>query len=179
MSKSEHNDIQAKFLKAVEQEGDSLYRHSLIRVSDRETAFDLVQDTYMKSWEYISRGKDISNMRAFLFRVLNNSIIDYYRKKKSYSLESMVDEETPLEVFADLQDHSFESWANQHDGAQIVSWIADLPDMYKQALTLRFVEGFSPKEISEMIEESENVVSVRIHRGLQKLRDIAQSYDSQ
>ena len=43
--------------------------------------------------------------------------------------------------------------------------------MYREVLLLKFVDDLGPKEISELIEESENVVSVRIHRALKMLRD--------
>jgi len=58
------------------------------------------------------------------------------------------------------------------DGKQAFALVATLPDVYREVLVLRFVDGLGPKEISALVEESENVVSVRIHRGLKILRDL-------
>ena len=53
------------------------------------------------------------------------------------------------------------------------------PDVYREVIILRFVDELGPKEISELIEESENVVSVRIHRGLKLLREIVQKEEKE
>jgi len=49
-----------------------------------------------------------------------------------------------------------------------------LPDAYREALSLRYIEGLSPQEIGKIVGESENAVSVRIHRGLKKLKELLQ-----
>ena len=51
--------------------------------------------------------------------------------------------------------------------------------MYREVLTLRYIDGLGPKEISELIEETENVVSVRIHRALKALKDMIESREEE
>jgi DNA-directed RNA polymerase specialized sigma24 family protein len=53
----------------------------------------------------------------------------------------------------------------------------DIPDVYKEVLIMRFVDGLGPKEMSELTEEKENVISVRIHRGLKLLRKKIEAQD--
>lgn len=162
---------------AVDENSDSMFRHCIIRVSNREVALDLVQDTFTKTWQYVVDGNDVTNFRAFFYRVLNNLIIDHYRKKKDYSLESMVGEDTPLEIFEDLRSEESETWVNTLDGGKVLEKVEELPEIYRQTLTMRYVDGFAPQEIAEMIGESENVVSVRLYRGIRKLKKLCKDYE--
>lgn len=164
---------EARFLKAFEEYSDALFRHATIRISDRERAIDLVHDTFTKVWTYARNGHDIENYRPFLYKVLNNLIIDEYRKQKEASLDALLERDGVDEgSFAELHESSVEALAATIDGKQALDLIASLPDVYREVLILRFVDGLGPREISTLIEESENVVSVRIHRGLKQLRDI-------
>ncbi|MEX0935160.1 MAG: RNA polymerase sigma factor [Candidatus Paceibacterota bacterium] len=171
------NNKEEVYLNAVDENSDALFRHCIIRVSDREVALDLVQDTFTKTWEYIMKGNDVDNFRAFFYRVLNNLIIDHYRKKKDYSLEGLLGDETPPEVFDDLQSMESETWAEIIDGEKVLAKVEELPEIYRQAVTMRYVDGFAPQEIAKMIDESENVVSVRIYRGMKKLKELCQEYE--
>ena len=54
--------------------------------------------------------------------------------------------------------------------ATVRARIPELPDVYREAVTMRYIDGFTPKEIAGMIGVTENVVSVRLHRGIIKLR---------
>ena len=160
-----------RFLKAFDEYGDALFRHATIRISDRERAIDIVQDTYTKVWGYLRQGHEISSFRPFLYKVLNNLIIDEYRKRKESSLDALMEEETVDEgAFEELQDHSMKSLLDQLDGKQALLVVGKLPDIYREVLIFRFVDGLRPKEICDLVEETENTVSVRIHRGLALLK---------
>ena len=164
---------EASFLKAFEDYSDALFRHATIRISDRERAIDLVHDTFTKVWTYVRNGHDIESYRPFLYKVLNNLIIDEYRKQKEASLDALLERDGVDEgSFEELRESNVEALAATIDGKQALDLIATLPDVYREVLILRFVDGLGPREISVLIEETENVVSVRIHRGLKQLRDI-------
>ena len=162
-----------RFLAAFEEYGDALFRHATLRISDRERAIDIVHDTYTKVWMYVRQGHDIEQFRPFLYKVLNNLIIDEYRKKRETSLDALLESEGVDEgSFDDLSENTTEQLAATIDGKQALGELDKLPDEYKEVIILRFVDGLGPKEISVLIEETENVVSVRLHRGLAMLRDI-------
>ncbi len=162
-----------RFLKAFEEYSDALFRHATLRISDRERAIDLVHDTYTKVWTYIRSGHDIENFRPFLYKVLNNLIIDEYRKQKESSLDALFERDGVDEgSFPELSESTVEALAATIDGKQAFDLISRLPDVYREVLIMRFVDGLGPREMSTLIEESENVISVRIHRGLKLLRDI-------
>ncbi len=162
---------EALFLKAVDNYSDALFRHAYLRISDREKALDIVHDTYTKVWMYVRNGHQVESFRPFLYKVLNNLIIDEYRRIKESSLDALMEEVGVDEgSFDELKDNSIESLTATLDGKRAFLLLETLPDLYKEVLVLRFVDGLGPKEISELVEESENVVSVRLHRGLNLLR---------
>jgi len=161
-----------RFLKAYEEYGNALFRHAAMRISDREKSIDVVHDTFTKVWTYVRNGHEIDSYRPFLYKVLNNLIIDTYRKQREASLDALLEREGVSEgSFEELSEDTTEALAATIDGKQAFDLIAKLPDAYREVLILRFVDELGPREISTLIEESENVVSVRIHRGLKMLRD--------
>ena len=166
--KGDHGE---RFLKAFDEYNDALFRHAFMRISNRERALDLVHDAYTKVWSYIRGGYEIDNFRPFLYKVLNNLIIDEYRKKKELSLDAMMEIEGVDEgSFDELSENTVESLAATIDGRKAFELLVELPDQYREVIIYRFVDQLGPREISELIEESENVVSVRIYRALKMLR---------
>ena len=165
-------DLRQRFADAYERYNDELFRHCSIRLSDRERALELTQECFLKTWQYIERGEKVEEFRPFLYRTLRNLIIDEYRRKKSYSLEAMLEgrEETDTETLMPSDEsNTLEAAVDRFEGTRALQALKQLPDLYREVLTLRYVEGLSPKEIADIVEESENAVSVRIHRGLKKL----------
>jgi DNA-directed RNA polymerase specialized sigma24 family protein len=65
--------------------------YSFFKVHNHATSDDLVQDTFMKTWKYLARGGKIEIMKAFLYHVLNNLIVDEYRKRKTGSLDVLLE----------------------------------------------------------------------------------------
>src|SRR5436190_23493539 len=82
--------MQKDFEAIYAAESDAVFRFCLLRTSDHDMALDLTQDTFMRFWDTMCKDKKIKNSRAFLFAVARNLIIDWYRKKKSVSLESIL-----------------------------------------------------------------------------------------
>ena len=73
------------FKQAYEDHKDEIFRHCYFHTFDRELAKDLLQETFLKTWEYIVAGNDIENVRAFLYRVATNLVINAAKKKKEQS----------------------------------------------------------------------------------------------
>ena len=164
-------DQETRFLKAFDEYSDALFRHASFRVSNRERSVDLVHDAFTKVWSYVRGGYEIDNFRPFLYKVLNNLIIDEYRKKKEFSLDKLLEADGVDEgSFDELSENTVEKLAATIDGRKAFELLAEVPDEYREVIIYRFVDQLSPKEISDLTEETENVVSVRIHRGLKMLR---------
>ncbi|MAJ97512.1 MAG: hypothetical protein CMI56_02770 [Parcubacteria group bacterium] len=169
-------DVEKAFTQAYQEHSDVLFRHCSFRVSNRERALELTQETFMKTWDAASKGKEIQNYKAFLFRVLNNLIIDEYRKKKSSSLDALLEQEGVSEgSFGDLQTGSLEEEIDKLEiglqSQELARALTQLPDSYRSVVVMRFMDGLQPKEIAEVLNENENTVSVRINRGIKKLQE--------
>lgn len=167
------------FLDAFEKHADELLRHASMRLPDRERAVDLTQECFLRAWDYLRKGGDIQQYRAFLYRILNNLIIDEYRKHKTQSLDAMLEnEETSAAVEGTLlrdETNLFEEAAAAFDTKEALKLVSQLPDHYRVVVVMRYLDGLMPAEIAECLNESENNISVRIHRGIRKLRELATS----
>lgn len=161
-------ELEREFLAAHEEYADALFRHCLIRIRDREIAKDIVQETFSRAWLYLSEGKKIEYTRAFLYRVANNLIVDHVRKKKSSSLDAMMDDDGYEPV-----DEAATNPADVPAAREALKLLASLDEIYQTVISMRYLEEMSPKEIALELGVSENVVSVRIHRGMERLRQLA------
>ena len=157
--------LEKDFLEAYQEYSDALYRHCVIRVRDKEIAKDIVQETFSRTWLYLSKGKKVDYIRAFLYRIANNLIVDGSRKKKTASLESMMEEDN-----FEPRDESIREPVDHQAIAQVMKHLHALDEIYRVVITMRFIDELSPKEIAQALGVSENVVSVRIYRGMVHLR---------
>lgn len=158
--------IEEEFLAAYDQYSDAIFRHCYFRVFDRERGKDLMQETFMRAWEYIAKGEKVLNMRAFLYRIANNLIVDESRKKKEASLEKM--QEDGFDPGVD----DTGAWKNRIDRDKILAKLGDIDESYRNILVMRFINDLSPAEIAEITGDSANTISVRIYRGLKQLRSL-------
>lgn len=143
-----------------------LNSYAFFKVSDRVLGADLVQDTFIKTWTYLVKKGNILGMRAFLYHILNNLIVDEYRKRKykTASLDALIEE-----GFTPSVDDSTRIY-NILDGKVAILLIKDLPEIYRSVIHMRYVQDFSLKEIAMITGQTENTISVRMHRGVSKLK---------
>lgn len=143
-----------------------LNSYAFFKVNNRETGEDLVQDTFIKTWSYLLKGGKIDAMKSFLYHILNNLIVDEYRKRKnkSSSLDVLLENgfEPGMDDSAQL--------CNILDGKSAVLMIQNLPKIYKEVIHMRYIKNLSLKEISDITGKSENSIAVQVHRGLEKLK---------
>lgn len=164
------DNITNTFKKIYEEQSDPIFRFCLIRVSDREQALDITQETFLRLWNTLLEEKVVENNRAFLFTIARRLVIDWYRKKKSISLDKMMDnEEYPYDLPDEKNTNNIEIGA---EGRYLLEKINELAPIYRNSVYLRFVEDLSPEEIGKILNISANASSVRINRGLEELRKI-------
>jgi len=153
-------------LEAYDRFADAIFRHCYFRVSDREKAKELMQETFLKAWQSICDGQEVKSIKSYLYRIANNLIIDHYRKKKDISLDI-------------LQDEGFDPGVDEREqlenfiaGKSAMTLLENLTEPYRQVVVMRYVDDYSVSEIAEVLEVSPNVVSVRLNRALRKLRSL-------
>jgi RNA polymerase sigma-70 factor (ECF subfamily) len=155
------------FLEAFDKYADALYRHGYFRVSDKERAKDLVSEAFTRTWDYLVKGNTVDDFRPFLYRTLNRLIIDEYRKKRTESLDALLDDSAvPEGAFEELVEGSLEDMEIELDARQIPHLLEEMPRSYREVVVMRYFDGLMPAEIADILEESVNTISVRIHRGV-------------
>lgn len=158
-------DATAQELERVfEKYGDAIFRYVMIQSRDRDLAKDLTQETFLKYWQLLKRGDVIEHERALLYRIAGNLFIDHVRRKKSVSLDQLL--EQGFEPGCD----PLEQTQTRMELDRALKMLGKLPKEYRQVLILRYVENLEPAEIARMTKETSNVISVRIHRGLKQLK---------
>lgn len=159
-----------EFLEAYEANSDALFRFVYFRTGNREAALDIVQETYLRTWRYTAEKGPIEELRPFLYQTAKNLIIDASRQKATRNTHSL---DAFLEAGGEIADTPDESHYDAMDIARALHLLNKLePDEYRDAVHLRYIEELSPKEIAAILGVSENIVSVRINRGIKKLQKL-------
>lgn len=141
-------------------------KYLFFRVNNRTTSTDLVQDTFTKTWKYLVKGGKVVLMKSFLYHILNDLIIDEYRKKKLVSLDNMI------ENGFEPKNKEEGNYMNIFDGKIAMNLIALLPAKYGKVMRMRFVQDLTLSEMSLLTGQSKNTVAVQIHRGTEMLKQL-------
>jgi RNA polymerase sigma-70 factor (ECF subfamily) len=127
----------------------------------------LVQDTFVKTWSYLVKGGKIDVMKAFLYHVLNNLIIDEYRKRKAVSLDLLLEK-----GFEPISRNSSDRFSSVFDAKIAVSLIARLPEKYRKVMRMRYLQDLSLAEIALITGQTKNAITVQAYRGLKKIKGL-------
>ncbi|HCR81451.1 MAG: ECF subfamily RNA polymerase sigma-70 factor [Candidatus Pacebacteria bacterium GW2011_GWB1_47_8] len=153
---------------------DAIFRHCYFRVYDRELARDLTQQTFTRAWEYLSKGKIIKNMRAFLYQTARNLVVDYFRSKRSISLDTL------LEKGFEPSGNAGRDPEKQLESREVQFLLLKLRAADREVIVMRYIDGLKPREIASITKENTNVVSVRLYRASRAFRKVCEEhgYDS-
>jgi RNA polymerase sigma-70 factor (ECF subfamily) len=155
------------FEKAYEELADPIFRYIYYRVFNRDIAKDLTQETFYKVWDYLAKGKSIDNMKAFMYRTAHNIIVNSIRDKKSTVSIEELEETAGFDVKDSDQE---ESKIQAQDIASILDSFTILKEQDAELMRLRYIDGLSIEEISQITRYSVSNISVKIHRILEKLK---------
>ena len=154
---------------------DSLYNAAMRMTRDGNDAQDLVQDAYLRAYRFFDKFQKGTNFKAWLFRILKNVYINKYRKeiKQPQMLEvSDVEASGNLAAKKTPEDEIFNNLLDD----DITSAIDELPEEFRLAIVLSDLEGFSYKEIAEILDCPIGTVMSRLHRGRRLLKDSLYEY---
>lgn len=166
MTPKQETKQQAILSVAHEDYGKKLNSYAFFRVSNQAISEDLVQDTFRKTWSYLAKGGKIDIMKSFLYHVLKDLIIDEYRKRKTSSLDDLMEK-----GFEPSEDHS-QRLVDILDGKRAILLISQIPEKYQKIMRMRYVQDLSLKDMSLITGKSKKTLAVQVHRGLEKLRKI-------
>ena len=169
---------QADFAEQAMEFMPALYSAALRMSRNRSDAEDLVQETYLKAYRSFGGFEQGTNLRAWLYRILTNTFINTYRSKKRRPAETELDEGEDLHLFRRLGGLEAVLAARSAED-ELMDWFTDaevknaleaLPESFRIPVLLADVEGFSYKEIAEMLDIPIGTVMSRLHRGRKSLQ---------
>lgn len=160
----DQEETKAYFLQIYDTYADDIFRFCYLKVSNRELAEDLSQEVFTRFWQALREGTVMRSERALLYTMARNLVIDWYRKKKESSLDVLT------EQGIEFGGEDAEDVTREAEMSEALRMVNTLDEPSREVLTLRFVEGLSPKEIALLSGESANAVSVRLNRAMKKMR---------
>lgn len=143
-----------------------IYTFIYFKVPSKEVAEDLAAEVFFKAWEYIYAKKEVHDLRAFLFVVARNRIVDYYRERKDILTEDKIDDEIEHQI------HFKENIALSFDKEKLYGVLKSLTEEQQEIIILHYIQGFSYQEIGEVIGKKSGAVRVIAHRALEKLKEL-------
>ena len=167
-----------KFSEQAMQYMDALYTAALRLTHNAADAEDLVQETYLKAYRAYGGFEEGTNLRAWLYRILTNTFINNYRSKKRRPDETDIEEVEDLYLYRRLGGLEAAA-AGRSAEDELLDWFTDaevkeavesLPEQFRMAVLLSDVEGFSYKEIAEILDIPIGTVMSRLHRGRKALQ---------
>ena len=162
------------FEAAVAQNIDALYRGALRMTGSREEAEDLVQETFLRAYRFRHQFQPGTNFKAWLFKIQTNIFRSRYRKlwNSPQSLEDTEDFYLYQHLGPDTPpgDDPAADVLDKLGVEEVRNAIEDLPAVYRAAVLLTDVEGFSYKETADILEIPVGTVMSRLHRGRQRLQ---------
>ncbi|MDD3301852.1 MAG: sigma-70 family RNA polymerase sigma factor [Patescibacteria group bacterium] len=172
LSRLKSGDREA-FIKAYDDFADDLYRFAYFKLGSEEEAKDLVSVIFLKTWNYIQTNslKDSKTLRALLYKIARNAIIDHYRDKGLSSSISLEDAPQALEVPDDSQNQ--EDLIDQKADLELIrEKLMLLKDEYREVIIWRFIEDLSMDEIANITGKKKGNIRVLLHRALTALKEL-------
>ncbi|QDO87930.1 sigma-70 family RNA polymerase sigma factor [Ornithinimicrobium ciconiae] len=177
-----HEERAARFEREAMPLLDQMYSAALRTTRNPTDAEDLVQETYAKAFAAFHQYRPGTNLKAWMYRILTNTYINSYRKKQRQPLESDAGDVEDYQLARAAQHtssglRSAEAEALDHlPDSDVTRALASIGEDFRLAVYLADVEGYSYKEIAEIMETPIGTVMSRLHRGRRQLRDLLTDY---
>jgi len=149
---------------------DAIFRYIYYRIGDVQDAEDLTEQVFLKAWEalpgYQQKGKPFT---SWLYRIAHNIVIDHHRRRKKdvFSVDQLNSEEPEKDQKSALQ-----TVIESEEAKVLETALSQLSDEQQQVIILRFVEGFSHKDIAQVLNKKEGACRMIQYRALTKLQNI-------
>jgi RNA polymerase sigma-70 factor, ECF subfamily len=169
---------QEKFAELAMDFMPALYTAAMRMTRNPSDAEDLVQETYLKAYRAFAGFEEGTNLKAWLYRILTNTFINSYRAKKRRPEQTELDDVEDVYLYGRLggleaaaAGRSAEDELLDHiTDSEVKAAIEALPENFRLAVLLADVEGFSYKEIAEILDIPIGTVMSRLHRGRRALQ---------
>lgn len=176
--------VSENFAEGVIAQLDSLYRTALRMTNNQQEAEDLVQETMLKAFRFSNTYQPGTNLRAWLFRILNTSAINRYRRQATHPTPVTLPEGEDFYLYNQIRDLSGqeltqgaeEEVLGQYLDEDVYNALNDLPPNFRMPVILADIEGLSYKEIAEALQIPIGTVMSRISRARRQLQRLLWKY---
>jgi len=173
-----------KFTSDAMQYAPQLFSTALRMTRNRSDAEDLVQETYIKGWRSFHTFQEGTNLRAWLFRIMTNTYINKYNAQKRKGTEVELDDVEELFLYkrlgsidqSQLSSSAEDQMLELFTDDEVKNALESLPEDFRMPVLLSDVDGFSYKEIAEMLEIPIGTVMSRLHRGRKAMHKMLYEY---
>ncbi len=159
----------------------AIYRFVYLKLPSKEAAEDVTSETFLRCWQYLQQNKEVSHIRALLYRIARNLVVDAYRRKDGYQQPTVtfLSSDTSNIAEEDISDHNRgrDLIHIRADLALILNRISRLKEDYQDVLTLRLIDELSFTDIARVMEKSVGHVRVIHHRALKALHHLSPNHD--
>jgi RNA polymerase sigma-70 factor (ECF subfamily) len=162
----------------------ALYAAALRMTRNPADAEDLVQETYLRAYRGFGGFREGTNLKAWLYRILTNTFINQYRAKKRRPDQVDLDDVEDFYIFrrlggleaADAERTAETEALESMPDAEVKQALESIPEQFRMAVILADIEGFSYKEIADILDVPIGTVMSRIHRGRRQLQKLLWDY---
>ena len=173
-----------QFTSDAMQYAPQLFSTALRMTRNRIDAEDLVQETYIKGWRSFHTFQEGTNLRAWLFRIMTNTYINKYNAQKRKGTEVELDDVEELFLYkrlgsidqSQLSSSAEDQMLDLFTDDEVKNALEELPEDFRIPVLLSDVDGFSYKEIAEMLEIPIGTVMSRLHRGRKAMQKMLYEY---
>ncbi len=157
---------------------DSLYRTALRMTRNPADAEDLVQEAYLRAFRSLHQFKVGTNLRAWIFRIMTNAYINEYRKRSRRPTSASLDDMEEFYLYDHLIDSGVQPTSDRPEdvvlsrltAGDVIEALDDLSDDFREVVVLADIEGFSYREIAEIMDIPVGTVMSRLYRARRRLQ---------
>jgi RNA polymerase sigma-70 factor (ECF subfamily) len=166
------------------QHAPQLFSTAMRMTRNRSDAEDLVQETFIKAWRSFTTYQQGTNLRAWLFRIMTNTYINKYNAQQRKPAETELDDVEELFLYkrlgavdqSQLSQSAEDQMLSLFTDDEVKKALEELPDQFRIPVLMSDVEGFSYKEIAEILEIPLGTVMSRLHRGRKSMQKMLYEY---